>query len=39
MPLREHATHSRVSARVLIREERGERERGKVVLEWGQENK
>lgn len=40
MPLREHATHNRVSAGVLFREEgKRERERGKLVLEWGQENK
>lgn len=39
MPLREHATHNKVSAGVLFREEGRDRERAKVVLEWGQENK
>lgn len=39
MPLKEHATHNKVSAGVLFREEWRDRERAKVVLEWGQENK
>lgn len=39
MPLREHTTHNRVTAGVLFREEGGESERAKVVLEWGQESK